>query len=90
MKANGTLGCIRRSITGRNWELTLLFYSALVKLHLSYWTLLWALQYKKDLDLQERVQHRATKMIKGLEHLSKEKLEELELLKLEKRRLRET
>lgn len=33
----------------------------------------WAPQYKRDIDRTQRVQLRATKMIKGLEHLSYEK-----------------
>ena len=41
----------------------------------------WGLQYRKDAELLERVQRRATKMIKGLEHLSYEdRLRELGLL----------
>ena len=47
-------------------------YSVLVKPHLEFHIQMWSPQYRRDIDLLEHVQRRATKMIQGMECLPSE------------------
>jgi len=66
--ASCILGCIKRSLTSRLMKLFLPLYPALMRPQL-YCIQFWGPQHKKNIGLLECVQKRATKMIRGLEHL---------------------
>ncbi|GAB0188477.1 hypothetical protein GRJ2_001313000 [Grus japonensis] len=85
-KANHILGCIKRRVASSSSEVILPFCSH--ETPLEYCIQPWGPQYKNHMALLKQVQRRATRMIRGLEHLSYEdRLRELGLFSLEKRKL---
>ncbi|KAF7249028.1 Gamma-aminobutyric acid receptor subunit alpha-6 [Varanus komodoensis] len=89
-RANAILGCINRSITSKSQVVVVPLYSSLIKPHVEYCGQFWAPSFKKDAEKLERVQRKATNMIQGLETVPyEERLRELGMFSIEKRRLRE-
>jgi len=65
-KANAVLGMIRRNIKNKDKDTVLRLYKGLVRPHLEHNAPVWSLHLKKDIEMLEQVQRRATKMIKGM------------------------
>ena len=63
---------IRRNIVYKEKELIIPLYKTIVRPHLEYCIQAWRPYRKKDIDILERVQRRATKMIQKLRNISYE------------------
>ena len=88
-KANQIVGFIGRSFEFKSEKIILTLYNSLVRPHLEYCVQFWSPYYRKDIDKLERIQRRVTKMIPRLRNKPyEERLKELNLFNLSKRRLR--
>ena len=88
-KGNQILGLIKRNIVSRDKFIIMKLYKTMVRPHLEYCAQAWNPYLRKDIETLERVQRRATKMVKGCHRLSyEERLKYCGLTTLEKRRVR--
>ena len=87
--ANKITGFIGRAFEYKSEKVILTLYNSLVRPHLEYCVQFWSPYYRKDIDKLERVQRKVTKMIPRLRNKPyNERLKELGLFSLSKRRLR--
>ena len=88
-KGNQILGLITQTIVYKEKLLIIPLYKTIVRPHLEYCIQAWRPYRKKGIDMLEKVQRRATKMIQKLRNISCEmRLKECGLTTLEIRRLR--
>ena len=88
-KANAILGMIKRNIEFKSKDIIIRLYKSLVRPRLEHCVQAWSPLLRKDIDMIERVQRRATKLIEGYKDLSyDDRLEKTGLISLEKRRVR--
>ena len=88
-KANAIMGLIRRTFTFLDCKLFKKLYTTFVRPHLEYGQVVWSPFLKKQINMIENVQIRATKLIDGLQNLEySERLKVLDLPSLVYRRAR--
>ena len=88
-KANKLLGLIRRSYAYLDSDTVKSLYTSLVRPHIEYGNTAWTPRYKKDMELIENVQRRATKLAPTLKDLPyHDRLHALDLPSLYYRRAR--
>ena len=88
-RANRVLGLVRRAFIALDCQSLCLLYRTLIRPHLEYANSVWGPTSKTDQDAVERVQRRATRMVRSLRHLSyQDRLRALKLPSLHYRRMR--
>ena len=88
-KANSMMGLIRRSFSYLDCKTFIKLYCAFVRPHLEYAQSVWAPHLKRNIDIIEGVQIRATKQVDGLSNMTYEEcLRKLNLPTMAYRRLR--
>ena len=88
-KANQVLGLIYRTFTCKSKKIITQLYKSLVRPHMDYCSPVWRPYLQKDINMLEKVQRRATRMVegyRGLDYFSR--LKGMKLTTLETRRLR--
>ena len=88
-KANCVLGMIKRNIKSKDAAIIMMLYKSLVRPRLEYCKQAWSPYHKKDIEVLERLQKRARKIVYGYGDLNyKDRLSLAELPSLEERRVR--
>ena len=88
-RANRLLGMIRRTITSKTKTNIMNLYKTLIRPILDYGAAVWSPHQKGDIQKLEKVQRRATKLIKTIRNLPyEERLKRCKLMSLESRRRR--
>ena len=87
-KANQVLGQINRSFSCYTKDIMLQIYKVFVRPHLEYAATAWAPWHKKDKDILEKIQRRATRRMSDVSGNYEERLKTLQLTTLEERRAR--
>ena len=88
-KAYARLGIIKRNFKCMSIEVFCLLYKAMVRSQLEYANSVWNPHNKEDIEIIEKVQMRATKLVESVKHLSYEdRLKKLGIPTLKYRRLR--
>ena len=88
-KGNQILGMIARTFENRGKEIILQLYKSLVRPHLDYSVQAWRPRLVKDIEVLEKVQWRATRMIWDCMGMSYcDRLKKLNVTTLETRRIR--